>query len=402
MHLAFDASIFCRQSNGGISVHMRSLIEVLLGSPGLRISLFHPAGQLGRLERNPHFRALCMAPGLHLMPYAPPWGIARALRKAGVDLVHATYYSPWILFSGLPCVYTVHDLGPERYGWRLRRPSHLLLALVRRLCVAQARGLFFVSEATRRDVLRHFKLPPGRQCLALTANACSPVTLPTQQEQTTPSAEGLVRNELNDPTVRMRCLYIGLRQGYKNFAAGLEAMAQAQVACSSTSLQLAIVGGGPLSRSERRQLQEAAISWQHHPDCPNHQLQMLLNQADLLLHPSLYEGFGITVLEAMALGCPVLATPIDAVQEVAGDTIWYAEDGQARSLAQALIELINNSERRRLRIRAAQRRAVSFSWQSTATAALEAYHAILDGGLGSPRRPPRNNHDGALPQARYP
>jgi glycosyltransferase involved in cell wall biosynthesis len=387
MHLAFDASIFLRQRNGGISVHMRSLIEALLPAAGFTISLFHPADQRGRLERNPHFRALARAPGLQLVPYHHPWGIGRALRQANVDLVHATYYSPWILLSGIPCVYTVHDLGPERYGWQLRRPSHLLLALVRRLCFLRARGLFFVSEATRQEVLRYLPQRPGRRQLALTPNACSAVTLASKPTAVPGFTSGDSAAASSQPATTVRCLYIGLRQGYKNFNAALKALQQAQVACRPTVLQLAIVGGGPITRSEHLLLQAAAIPWQHHADCPDPLLHTLLHQADLLLHPSLYEGFGITVLEAMAMGCPVLATPIAAVQEVAGNTIWFADDGQPASLAQRLIELVKDPELRRSRVTQARLRAAGFRWQDTAAAAIEAYRAILDRGLPPATQP---------------
>ena len=106
---------------------------------------------------------------------------------------------------------------------------------------------------------------------------------------------------------------------------------------------------------------------------PDEDLVLLYNAATLFVFPSLYEGFGLPVLEAMACGTPVVASNLTSIPEVAGDAAVLADPRDENAFARALIHVLTSSERQRALAEAGLRRARQFSWKCTAKQTLEVY-----------------------------
>jgi glycosyltransferase involved in cell wall biosynthesis len=111
---------------------------------------------------------------------------------------------------------------------------------------------------------------------------------------------------------------------------------------------------------------------------PDEDLPNLLCAASVFVFPSLYEGFGLPVLQAMAAGCPVLTTRRSSIPEVAGNAVWYVEEGTARELAQALRESFDQPESVARLTKEGRAQAAKFSWDRTARETYKLYEEVAE------------------------
>jgi len=139
---------------------------------------------------------------------------------------------------------------------------------------------------------------------------------------------------------------------------------------------ISLVSQKPLTCSETRILDSANITVEFFPCVDESALSLLYLTSDILLHSSIYEGFGISVLEAMRLGCPVLAVDTPAVREVAGDTIWYSDGGSPEDISKVLYSLISSNADLSAKRIFAQQRARLFSWRKSSLL-LQSFYASL-------------------------
>jgi glycosyltransferase involved in cell wall biosynthesis len=347
----FTGDIFRQQPRGGIS---RYFLELLarLDRPYELVAGVHLSAELvgsGLPARSslrlPAFR------GAHRMAALinPRLDAAALATRRGV-IVHPTYYrDPDDLPAREPVVVTVHDMTherlPELFGerwWSAGDPARHKAALCRR-----ADRVLCNSETTRRDVLELLGLPEGKVRLTLHASRdWSPIA-------------SVAIHELDRPFF----LWVGERHAYKNFPRTLEAWASCREAADT---KLLCVGGRPFSAAER-----AAIASFRVVDrlarrvLSNEELRWAYEHAEGLIYPSLWEGFGVPLIEAMALGCPVVTSDRPPLREVGGDQALYAEPTDVQSLRAALAECrVARRDEPALAMRRAN--AARFSWDACA------------------------------------
>lgn len=286
------------------------------------------------------------------------------------DVYHSTQLSLPAL-RGYPAVITIHDLAP------LRWPEHYLktpwaavghgwaYALARR-----ADAVIAVSEATKADVVVRLGVPPER--VHVVPEAVDLAFAPP------PRAEGAALSRRRFGVRGRYVLYVGQFDPRKNIDALLAAFARA--AEGDADLSLIIVGDlGKLARFLHRALdrtrapRDRIVITGHVDDAT---LAALYAGAECLLHAALLEGFGLTPLEALAAGTPVVAFRAGAVAEVVGDAGLLAEDDDPDGLGEALRALLaDETLAATLRARAPGRVAL-FSWDRAAEATLGIYRAI--------------------------
>jgi glycosyltransferase involved in cell wall biosynthesis len=352
----FTGDIFRLQARGGIT---RYVVETArrLERPVEIVAGLHESRELHGLANTVRvaIRAPVLLRRLRVTALVNAWIDAGRLRRRRPVILHPTYYrDPGSLPAGAPLVLTVHDLTHERFPALARTgPERWKRALARR-----ADRVLCYSEATRRDCIEILGLPAAKL-------------------RVTPLASRDWRGVAPTPVAGARppfVLWIGARHAYKNFDAALRAWA----ACTAArETQLLCLGGAPWSKAERAAIAALGVSGrvQHHV-ATDGELAWAYQHAFGLFYPSRWEGFGIPVVEAMTLGCPVVISDRSALPEVGGQVALYVDPESHDSLVDGVAALVGTSRDAALAAALAAQ-AARFSWDRTA-ALHEAVYRELD------------------------
>jgi glycosyltransferase involved in cell wall biosynthesis len=302
-------------------------------------------------------------------PAAPPSFVFRGGRQPaadGLDVYHATAHA---VPAGLvaPLVFTIYDLSflthPDCHTLDNR---FLCLTGLARAAAAGAR-MVAISEATRQD---------ARRLLALRDVT---VVYPAAHERFRPQepaavAEVLARHGLARPYV----LSVGVLEPRKNLAGLVEAFGRL---VDQPAVTLAVAGPTGWLDGDPRGLAAAsgrAERIRFLGEVPAEDLPALYSGAEVLAYPSLYEGFGLPVLEAMACGTPVVASRVASLPEVVGEA-GILVDPEPDAIAAGMRELLGDRRRRDELAAAGLARAATFSWRRAASATLELYRRAAAG-----------------------
>lgn len=270
-------------------------------------------------------------------------------------------------------VVTVHDLA------FLTHPECALPKLVAYLSrvvprsLAAADAIISVSERTAEDLRRLLGVP--REKITVIPLGVDPGFLAEVDEQTVAAVRR--KYELTGPVA----LAVGTIEPRKNYEGLIAAFEQARR--SPDGPRTLVVAGrkgwlydGVFAAVEQRGLSEHVRFLDYIPDS---ELAALYAAADVLAMPSLYEGFGIPLLEAMASGTPVVCSDAGSLPEVAGEAALVVPVGDVDALSQALVRLTGDAELRASLIRRGKDRVKSFDWDDAARAHVRVYHDTVKG-----------------------
>jgi glycosyltransferase involved in cell wall biosynthesis len=287
------------------------------------------------------------------------------LREARPDVVHFTNYLAPVL-TDVPFVVSFHDMTltllPEAHTLKKRLLTASLIPTVAR----RARRILVPSESSRRDVARLLPVDPGR--IRLVPYAAAPHYRPLSTDAPLPGG-------LRPPYF----LYVGTVEPRKNLARALRAFAR--VATLLPEQRFVIVGQpgwkyGEVLREARRPALAGRVVMSGY--LPESELPLLYNRATALVYPSVYEGFGLPVVEAMACGTPVLTSDGSSLSEVAGDAALLVDPYREDQLAEALVRLAQDDGLRADLKGRGLARAASFSWERTAKETIEVYREVAE------------------------
>jgi glycosyltransferase involved in cell wall biosynthesis len=296
------------------------------------------------------------------------------LRREGVDLFHAPHY---VLPALVPCksVVTIHDCIHLRFPQYL--PNRLGYAYARSsLWIATHRSnrVLTVSEASKRDILRYFRVPEAK--IDVIYNA-----IDERFGEAPPDDEvAMVREryQLNDPFV----LYAGNIKPHKNLERLIEAFHTLRRGAGMEDVKLLIIGD---EISKYATLRRAVHKYKLHKHVrffgfvPDKTLAVLYRLAAVFVFPSLYEGFGLPPLEAMASGTPVVTSNVSSLPEVVGDAALLIDPYEPDAIADAMRRVITEPALRDdLRARGL-RRVKEFSWDRSIRRVHEIYQEVLAG-----------------------
>jgi glycosyltransferase involved in cell wall biosynthesis len=299
------------------------------------------------------------------------WSIGLPLyaRKAGLDLFHGTNFEVpfWKMRRS---VVTIHDLSAllhtDKHRTRMVRRARLRLPLVVRL----ADKIITPAESVKREVCQHLRVKAEKVTAIPSAARSSFQPMPFAQTIPIRKRLGVEDDFL---------LFVGTLEPRKNLLTLLKAFAQI-IGNSSRHPQLVIAGGeGWLMDESFAFIKEAAIGDRL---CltgylKDDELCALYSSCKVFIYPSVYEGFGLPPLEAMACGAPVIAGRIPALQETLGSAALLVEPMDVGSLAKSIAGLLHDEGRRNRLGSAGRQHAARFSWEQTARLTLEVYRKLL-------------------------
>jgi alpha-1,3-rhamnosyl/mannosyltransferase len=303
-------------------------------------------------------------------------GLPRAIRRAGVNVFHAPAYTA-PLWGAHPLVVTIHDVSyarhPEWYPYRLdpvRRWFYRRSALAADLVITD-------SEFSRREIGAAYGLAPER--IRVIPLGVGPPFEPNRSEPAPQARE-----------CPLTILHVGDLHVRRNISVLVEALAllhERDDSLRAATLTLAgrDRGAGPDIRARAARLGVAdSVSFASAPD--DQSVVSLMRSADVFAYPSLYEGFGLPVLEAMACGTPVIASTAASIPEVVGDAALLVAPQDVRGWYDALVAVLTSSQRAAALRQSGLARAVTFTWRRTALETREVYRELAQSATH--RRPP--------------
>jgi len=306
-----------------------------------------------------------------LRPPPPLWhaGVARdANRRCDVFLSANSYITP--LFLRIPSAIMVYDLVAFAEFGAAHRRARLNERLTLAPALRRAARVICISEATRAELVARF---PAAQPKAGTVRLAAGEPF---GEELSPAALETVRarHGLERPFV----LALGTLEPRKNLPRLIEAFAALPPGLRDTR-QLVLAGGegwgaGPIRRAiDRHGPTVRALGW-----VPDEELAALYQSCDAFCYPSLHEGFGLPVLEAMRSGAVVVAAGVPSLREVAGDAAIYADPRDTGAIRTALEAALDPNGRRAELSARARERAAAFSWDEAARGLLRELERCLD------------------------
>lgn len=379
LHIGINGRSMFRQLTG-VQHYTREVTRALLGLEvdDVRFTVF--AGREGRrgLDEGLPVSASIIPAGGPLRGIA--WEqslLRRMIKKAGVDVIfNPANVAP--LSPPAPSVVTVHDLAFRLFPENFSRPfSAYYRVLVPRI-TRQATAVIAVSENTRADLVEHLGLPPEK--VTVVANGVSPEF-----------RRHIHREELQEVRRRYRLpdnffVSVASLEPRKNLQAIFRAYRLLAGEITSTE-SLVLVGAGNRIYTDaglQDELQRARPGTVHALGyVPIEDLPAIYRLATALVYPSLYEGFGLPVLEAMASGTPVITSNRSSLPEVAGEAAILVNPESIEELAGAMDLIATDSGIRNLLVERGKKRAAGFSWEHTARKTLEVLRQAASGQQGA-------------------
>ena len=300
---------------------------------------------------------------LRSIPLPRLWTYARlgpelALRPPAILFVPA-HVVP--IFHPPASVVTIHDLGYLAFPHTHTARRRLELEVTTRWSLRAARLTIAISQATKDDLVRRYGADPAR--VRVVHHGLGETFRRIENPQVIADARerhGIAPRYL---------LYVGTLQPRKNLARLIDAFALVANHPDLVGVQMVIAGGrGWLSEDVGRRAAECGLATRIHFSgyLPDADLSALLSGALAFVFPSLYEGFGMPVLEAMACGTPVLTSTTSSLPEVAGDAALLVNPANTEEIAAGIVRLVSDDDLRALLCARGLARAATFTWDRCA------------------------------------
>ena len=368
MRIGFDANPMIGDK-GGVGWHSYHLLRTMLAQQG-RID-FVAYARPGADQPD----SVRVWPGVERLQWvnSSRWGMGKRGSADRLDLYHGTNFKMQTVgrYGG---VVTIHDLWLDRHPeYSKKMLGQWPSSFKTRQTALRARKAITVSEFSARELMELYGLK--RDHIRVIPNGVSEDFVPRQDEQ----AMAELRKRIG-LTSEHYILFIGGADPRKNHQVFLDA---AEMARKKLRPRMLVLVGSPIhpfgnyeESARKRNLTEMVLCPGR---LPTNDLQLLYSFADLFVFPSLYEGFGMPVLEAMACGAPVLTSNSTALAEVAGDAAVLADPQDAKSFGEAMIRTLEDESLRAVLKMKGFARAKQFSWGNAAVKTVALYRELCGG-----------------------
>jgi glycosyltransferase involved in cell wall biosynthesis len=289
------------------------------------------------------------------------------LKKQDFDLFHPTYYDPYFqkYLEKKPFVLTVYDMIHELYPeyFSLNDPTKT----AKKELIEKADSVIAISNNTKNDIIRFTDVDPDR---------ISVIYLGNPFEFTGPLSHGKISLEITS-FKKPYLLFVGTRSGYKNFKFFISSFTK--LLKNHENLHVYCAGGGPFTSDELNRLRELnLLAKVHYVKTNDMIMKYLYENAQAFIFPSLYEGFGLPVLEAFSCGCPVVLSNSSSLSEIAGDAACYIDPDDGDSLIRGIESVLSDKDYHENFIRKGYERLKFFSWEKTARETKRVYDSLVN------------------------
>ncbi len=365
MRVGFDHSIFSLQQYGGISRYFLELIRNLQQMSGVEPHITAPLylSQELRLADDLSYT------GIYCPQIKKTHTIRQAinnmvstplLKRLQPDIIHQTYYTARCSYPDTAVkIITVFDMIHERFGTIMPQEEAIIPSLKKR-CVLAADHVICISEQTRRDLVELLGVAEAKTTVIYLGS----------------SIQGGMEDKPEAVVDAPYLLYVGNRAGPKNFKNLLLAYLRSRRLVQDFDL---ICFGPDFTPEELQILQELHVRPESVRQIGGDDtlLAGLYSHAAALVYPSLYEGFGLPIIEAMTCGCPVLTSQVSSMPEIAGDAAAYFSPTEPEAISTAIENLVYAPLEREKLITAGRERVKQFSWTQCARQTLSVYEQCL-------------------------
>jgi glycosyltransferase involved in cell wall biosynthesis len=285
-----------------------------------------------------------------------------------VDVYHSPNYNLNMLGKGKSLM-TIHDLNFFAYRKYSISSARWHYAFKIKSYARQVDAITVVSESTKREVLRYLEVPEAK--VHVVYNGYSPIFRPLEQSENT-------RRILEKYNIKGKfILFVGTLEPRKN----IQGLIRAYHQCKAKDDFLLVLAGGKgwkykhfFRLVENLKLENRVVFTWYVPDT---ELPALYNQASVFVYPSLYEGFGIPPLEAMACGLPVIVSNTTSMPEVVGDAGVYVDPNDVEQISHSIDTVLSDDQLRNSMKEKGLERAEGFSWEKTAREILGLYQKLV-------------------------
>jgi len=362
IRILYDFQAFTYQDYGGVSKYFTELLSRLKEQRTVQVILpFFFTNNTHflqrRLENYPSFFPYLEFKGKRKLQYIINRKLSQKfLQKGDYDIFHPTYYDPYYTDSlrNAPFILTVYDLIDKIFP--NKHPKSQILIKRMDEIIPRADKIIAISESTKNDLIRIYNIP---------SNRIHTIHLGYSNYSDSP------RIKIKDLPGEY-ILYVGKRGEYKNFNFMIEALAPL---LRIKNLNIVCAGGGKFDDNEIRILKDLEVTDRafYISIMDDSEMVNYYKHALLYILPSLYEGFGLPILEAFSCNCPVAASNISSIPEVAQSGAVYFDPYNKKSIYECIKELLENSTLQKQLRRQGSNELKRFSWEETARATCDVY-----------------------------
>lgn len=292
----------------------------------------------------------------------------------GVDIFHTQYIAPFWLPKKTKLVLTIHDISFNFFPRYIKKSDLFFLKTLLPRSIKRADKIVTVSESEKKNIIDFYKIPPEK--VEFTYNG---VDFERFNRSYSDEEKERIREKYNLPEKFI--LYIGTLQPRKNIPALIEAFNIFSEKYNQKNLKLVLAGNRKARNFDKRidklieryQLQGKIIfpGWIDEDDKP-----ILLQSARCFVFPSLYEGFGIPIIEAMAAGTPVVCSDIPALREIGESAALFCDPKNSQEFAENISKILTDTDLRKELVEKGKNNASKYSWQKTAEKTLAIYENL--------------------------
>lgn len=367
MNIFFDYKIFFSQSYGGPSFYFINLVNSINKKNKLNFhaKIFSPLYVNKELDNNYKYlkKFGIYVPSIfnnfQILEWMNKKICSYFLNSKNFNIYHTTYYGePIVTKKKIPIVVTVFDLIHEIYQKKYYQNISFYHKKKNLLSIAD--HIVCISKNTQNDLINFYNIDPKKTSV-IYLSGCKNKFLITSN---------LI---FNKPFF----LYVGNRYRYKNFGTLLKSYSLSEKLFNN--FDIVCWGGGIFTKTEKLLIRELKIPESNVKNFQgsNTVLRELYDKAYALVYPSLYEGFGLPVLDSMSFGCPVISSNSSSLPEVYGDAAISFNPESEYELYESMLKLSADSNLRGDLIKKGIKRSNLFSWDETASKTIEVYNKFV-------------------------